>query len=128
MEYELSITKRNTDDSNFLKTAIQASGDDRKFMTLVKSFRGKFQYSNKINNELLKELKKLLKSDQKNLFELIQEASDAELLFDGDVDMAHLIRKQRNIIVHEKEYEKTFVAREILSLFAASLLWPNLPE
>ena len=45
-----------------------------------------------------------------------------------NIDMAHLIRRQRNTVAHAEAYEKTYQARSVLCLFAIALLWPELPE
>jgi hypothetical protein len=39
-----------------------------------------------------------------------------------------VIRKQRNIVVRGDTYKTTHVGRILMSLFAASLLWPEFPE
>lgn len=63
-----------------------------------------------------------------SLHDLIMQAKDAELLPDEAIDMAHTIRKQRNIAAHSRLDPQVQVARVLLCLFAASILWPQLPD
>jgi len=62
------------------------------------------------------------------LHDLIMQAKDVEFLSAEAIDLAHIIRKQRNIIAHERLDVRTHVGRILFSLFAASLLWPQLLE
>lgn len=61
-----------------------------------------------------------------NLYELITQAYDAEVLSKEQIDLAHIIRKQRNIAAHQNENQRNLAARTLLTLFAAALLWPDL--
>lgn len=119
---------RDTDYSIFVKEAIDSSGNDRKFVVLASRFGSESKYANTITNELQKELSKILGVSNSNLFDLLSSARDAGIFNESDLEMAHLIRKQRNVIIHQNEYHVTYPARELLTLFAAALLWPNLPE
>ena len=61
-------------------------------------------------------------------YELITECDDAEMLDEESVDLAHIIRKQRNVNVHPVGLvdPKTELGRGLLCLFCASLLFPKL--
>lgn len=61
-------------------------------------------------------------------YELITECDDAEMLDEESVDLAHIIRKQRNVNVHPvgPVDSKTELGRGLLCLFCASLLYPKL--
>ena len=72
--------------------------------------------------EVLRERLRIGK-DQANLHELISQAAEAEMLSRDGVDLAHTIRKQRNLFAHSKSDRQTGPAREFLTLFAAALLW-----
>ena len=76
-------------------------------------------------------LKRLLKSDD-SLYNLIDQCRDAELLDDDAIGLAHVIRKQRNFILHHKdadyEDERARLARSIFCLFGSIILLPKLPE
>jgi len=63
-----------------------------------------------------------------DLYDLIRQAEAEELLPRDAIEMAHLIRRQRNTIAHAEAYEKTYQARSVLCLLAIALLWPELPE
>jgi hypothetical protein len=51
------------------------------------------------------------------LHDLITQAKDAEFLTEEAIDLAHIIRKQRNIIAHEQLDARTHVGR-IFSLYS----------
>lgn len=61
-----------------------------------------------------------------SLYDLLVQARDAELLSDEAMDLAHTIRKQRNIIAHQHVETRTKQMRILFVLCAASLLWPHL--
>ena len=62
------------------------------------------------------------------LYELITECDDAEMLDEESVDLAHIIRQQRNVNVHPvgPVDSKTELGQGLLCLFCASLLFPKL--
>ena len=62
-----------------------------------------------------------------NLFDLIGEAQGKRILDDDGIDMSHIIRKQRNVIAHHKSTRQELTARIMMVLYAASILWPQLP-
>lgn len=111
--------------------AIESTGNDPKFKAFVENLE---LDENRIAIDLAKalerELRKLLKTSDNTLklHDLLTQVKDANLLPPEAIDLAHLIRKQRNIIAHGDGYSVTYPAREFLSLFAASLLWPEFPE
>ncbi len=67
-------------------------------------------------------------SSSGTFYELITECDDAEMLDEESVDLAHIIRKQRNVNVHPvgPVDSKTELGRGLLCLFCASLLFPKL--
>ena len=125
--------KSNTSLENILKeVALDATGNDSNFSSLLTRIKLDESLPLIIQRETENELRKLLgipREDKSlNMFNLIQQASDTEILPRDAIDLAHTIRKQRNIVAHRDTYEKTYQARIILCLFAAALLWPELPE
>jgi hypothetical protein len=60
------------------------------------------------------------------LFDLVKMAQEQGLLNDEAIDMAHIVRKQRNAFAHNKAAQTDATARILISLYAAALLWPNL--
>lgn len=63
-----------------------------------------------------------------NLSGLIRQAQEAGVLDDDAVDMAHIVRKQRNALVHSTSTRADSTARILLALYAAAILWPKLPS
>lgn len=57
--------------------------------------------------------------------DLINHASDTELLSTEGRDFAHIIRKQRNNVVHDNVTKRSFELRGALSLASAGLLWSD---
>lgn len=111
--------------------ALEATGNDDKFAALLEQLDFGTNLPIKLARFLERELRNLLvvpEDDRVDLNELLQQAKDAEILPRDAIDLAHLIRKQRNIIAHADAYEKTYQARSIMCLFASALLWPEFPE
>lgn len=87
----------------------------------------KSSFANLIANQLQERLVVFLNQQNTDLFTLIRLAEDSGLLQDNAVDLAHLIRKIRNQIIHNSVPVGTYHARNCLVLHAACLLWPQLP-
>ncbi len=124
--------KSNASLENILKqVALDATGNDRKFSLLLAKIKLDESLPLIIHREIENDLREFLNipPNEKgfDMFGLIQQATDNELLSKDAIDLAHTIRKQRNILAHRDAYEKTHQARIILCLFAAALLYPDLP-
>ncbi len=114
---------------NDLKGIIITSSGNAKF--------AKFMEQLKIDNNAPIEIAKFLENRLRQslsisdrtvgLYDLISMARDAEILPEEAVHLAHLIRRQRNILAHERVDVKTHQARILLILLSAALLWPQLP-
>lgn len=116
---------------DFLKImALEATGGDDKFRTIMNRYRIDRTLPINLVPEIVAELKTMLSDSTPNrdLYGLITEARDQDLLPPEAIKLAHLIRKQRNMIAHGEAYDKTISARVMLCLFAAALLWPEFPE
>lgn len=61
-----------------------------------------------------------------DLHDLINQAHDTEIITSEGRDFAHGIRRQRNVVVHDKVARQTFELRGALALVSAGLLWPAL--
>lgn len=74
-------------------------------------------------------LKQVLSSEN-SFYELLEECKDSEMLEQDILDIAHIIRKQRNVVAHYdlSEDKRTRMARAIFCLFGAVFLLPKLPE
>jgi chromosome segregation ATPase len=119
------------DFNNHLKELVKsATGGDRDFCAIIDRIGFQRLAPIEISKYLESALRNILGINDRNLklHELIAKARDSEMLNDEAIQLAHLIRRQRNIIAHEDVDQRTRPARIVLVLFAAALLWPLLPE
>ncbi len=63
-----------------------------------------------------------------SLNELIAQARDAQIISAEAYHLAQMIRTHRNMLMHQKTDRRTRMARVVLVISAAALLWPHLPE
>ena len=127
---QVTLQEKSTNKPDqFKQTAIDATGGNSKFAELVSRLSNDRTLPIDLANELEGELRKILNTTDTtlHLWDLLMEAKDADILSQEAIDLAHIIRKQRNIVVHNSSYGETNLARVPLCLFAASLLWPELP-
>ncbi len=110
--------------------AIEATDNDSLFMSAIDAISLDSNLPIHLSIQIDKQLRRVMKiSDENvNFADLISQAREAEIVDKQIADLCHLIRKQRNILAHETVHPKTVTTRVILCLFAAALLWPNLPE
>jgi hypothetical protein len=110
--------------------AKDATGRDKKFCVLADRLRFNESLPIELVKELGRELRGVLKSDDRNasLHDLLTEARDGGALTQRGIDLAHLIRKQRNVMAHESTDKRTHMAQVLLCFFAAALLWPEFSE
>ncbi len=110
--------------------AKEASGGNKKFCLLVD--RLSFNHSLPISllAEMEKELRRALKCRDHSvtLYDLLIQAENEGILTSKELDLAHSIRKQRNLLAHEVIEKETLVARLIFCLFAAALLWSEFSD
>ena len=123
------------DDWELLKThALAATGNDPVFGELLKSTFLDGRFPLVIAEKLAFELRKLVGEpfETAELFDLVKEADRRKLLSGAAMNCAHLIRIQRNLIAHPGEEgaidERALKGRIALCLFAAAIVWPELPE
>jgi hypothetical protein len=112
------------------EAAKDATGRDPKFSALIDRLRVNDSLPNELVKQLERELRRVLAIDDRNqsLHDLITTARDSESLTEKGIDLAHTIRRHRNILTHENTDARTHSARVLLCLFAAALLWPELSE
>ena len=115
--------------------AKETTGSDPSFAILVDRLAVNDLLPIELSKHLHSDLLKLLEIDPKSkkakrskLNDIIEKAQANELLDQEAVDLAHMIRRQGNIVRHEHVHRKTYIGRVYLSLLAAALLWPHLPE
>lgn len=107
--------------------AKEATGRDIKFSSLVDRLKLNESLPIDLVKELGRELRHLVNCEDRgiSLHDLLMQARDAGVLTERGIDLAHLIRKQRNVMAHENTDKRTHQAQILLCLFAAALLWPE---
>jgi hypothetical protein len=110
--------------------AKEATGNDPIFVEMIDQLKLDATFPLELGKYLERTLRVLLDCTNRSLtlHDLITQAKDAEFLSEEAIDLAHIIRKQRNIMAHQRLDARTHVGRILFSLFAASILWPQLPE
>jgi hypothetical protein len=109
--------------------AVETSGNDEWFQQIITDVRLTRDFAMLMVPRLEHALRDVLgidDEDRVSLFEMISQARDGQLLTEDAIDMAHLLRKQGNILKHGKPEPRTIPARGLLSLYAAAILWPEL--
>lgn len=108
--------------------ALEVTGNDPVFGEAIKNFQIDGTLPLQIAKIIENHLKQLLNSDG-TFYELIQECDDAQLLDEDSVSLAHSIRKQRNMVAHSHGPvdPRIKTGRDLFCLFAASLLFPEIP-
>lgn len=128
----MKSTAQTTDKKQLVKDiALETTGNDPVFGEFMRTLEIDESLPLKIGRIIENHLRRILNSSE-SLYDLIMQCRDAEILNEDDIGLAHSIRKQRNIVVHheniEDEDERTKIGRAYFCLFAASLLFPKLPE
>ena len=107
---------------------VKATGDDPVFREYFRTLDINEDLPIELGKWLETQLKNTLNSSE-NLFDLIQQCEDAEIFDRNDISLAHVIRGQRNLTLHDSTIdERTKMGRALYCLFAAALLSPKLPE
>ena len=115
-------------DQRIRDIALEATGNDPVFGEYFKTLDINEGLPIELGKWLEMQLKSTLNSSE-NLFDLIQQCEDAEIFDRNDISLAHVIRGQRNLILHDSTIdERTKMGRALYCLFAAALLSPKLPE
>jgi hypothetical protein len=115
-------------DQRIRDIALEATGNDPVFGEYFKTLDINEGLPIELGKWLEMQLKNTLNSSE-NLFDLIQQCEDAEIFDRNDISLAHVIRGQRNLILHDSTIdERTKMGRALYCLFAAALLSPKLPE
>jgi len=127
----LSVEARTSSDGGreemIRELALEVTGHDQTFGEAIGDLKIDatlpLQVGRKVENLLTQTL-----HSSGTFYELITECDDAEMLDEESVDLAHIIRKQRNVNVHPvgPVDSKTELGRGLLCLFCASLLFPKL--
>lgn len=115
--------------STVKELALEVTGHDRVFGEYFKSFEIKDSLPIEIASLLRNHLRKVYNSEG-DLFDLIRECEDDQILDRFAVSVAHALRTQRNKVAYLDEPEDPRIARgrALFCLFGASLLFPELPE
>ena len=109
--------------------ALECLGDDPVFGAQVK----KLSISPSLPVEVVKIIENHLKQvlgSENSLYQLLVECEDSQMLDRDIIDIAHIMRKQRNNVAHKDspEDERSSMARAIFCLFGAMFIFPELPE
>jgi len=107
--------------------ALEAAEQDGEFATLL----ARVEISDMpiaLARRLEEECRRVLRVDDERvaLADLLAELRDTVLLSGDAIDLAHVVRKQRNIMAHEERAKGQRKARALVALMATSLLWPEL--
>lgn len=132
LQAETKKPSAGTETSLFINSikdiAVKATGDDPVFGEYFRTLNINADLPIELGKWLETQLKNTLNSSE-NLFDLIQQCEDAEIFDRNDISLAHVIRGQRNLILHDSTIdERTKMGRALYCLFAAALLSPKLPE
>lgn len=112
-----------------LKWAVQGSAGSEQFLAELRRIKTLDRYPLELATALERTLRQRLGcDDDMRLYDLIVLADDSGVLTQQAVDLAHVIRRQRNIADHSVGKESVDRARACLCLFASCLLWRELPE
>ncbi len=116
-------------DEVVMAMAMEVMGHDRVFGEQLKKMRIDGTLPLKVAGLMEGHLKNLLRSEGP-LNELLRELDDIYVLDRYAVDIAHMLRKQRNKVAHlgEPEDPRIEMGRALFCLFGAALLFPELPE
>lgn len=112
------------------ETIKDATGRNEKFCLIADQLRFDATLPIQLLKELRSELRRVLNCDDQNatMYDLLAQAQDAGVLNARGINLAHLIRRQRNIVAHEVTDEYALQVRTLLCLFAAALLWTEFTE
>lgn len=117
-------------ESMLRELAIAVANDHGKFTQMISSTSISTELPLALGRHLETALRVMNKNPDRSdtLHDLITFTREAQRLTPEGIDMAHLIRKQRNIVAHSKADPHTIPARAVLCLFAAAILWPEFPD
>lgn len=121
----------NSPMSSYKIIALEATGNDTQYAQLLDKLVIDRNLPIQLAVSVERKLKTMLKipnADSIQLNELLMRIKDMEVLSVDALDLAHLLRKQRNLIAHSKINEKFYIARALMCLYASALLWPELPK
>ena len=109
--------------------AINSTGNDKAFDTWLNKHEIDDNFPDEWHKILVSTLSNIIKTKEKlDLFQLLEEIRDAELMSEEGIDWAHIIRKQRNFLKHDSFDPKTRKIRIIYLVTAYTLLWPHLMD
>lgn len=112
------------------ETVKDTTGGNEKFCLIADRLRLDATLPIQMLKELNSELRRVLNCDEPNAttYSLLMQAKDADVLTPRGLDLAHIIRKQRNIVAHEVADGYALQLRILLCLFAAALQWTEFVE
>jgi uncharacterized coiled-coil protein SlyX len=133
LEKRVSELQRATTEPSFprklAEIAALASGTDERFAKLLAKSEMTPFVAIELTKALERTLRELLGADQgTSLYDLIYRAREASILTQDAANYAHTLRTARNVIAHLEPQDSTTQARTLMCIFAAALLWRELPK
>lgn len=128
LQQQVKSSNSETLEESLIKLAISSTGNDGTFELTLKRIGMDNTFPIEFCKVLEHCLRNMLKTNDRelSLYELLSQARDAELMPDEAFDLAHSIRKQRNVLAHHDVDARTRKIRILYVITAASLLWPHL--
>lgn len=110
--------------------AIDAASRDAHFAGIVRDRDIDASLALTLQGELSQALAYLMPGTDEttSLHDLLTYARAHEVLTQDELDLAHVVRKQRNVVAHPGKSQHSTKVRVLLVLFAAALLWPELTK
>lgn len=115
---------------NIKKLAVLSTGNNKTFECALNAIGISEQFPSEFQKILMHRLCDMLSEEYNtlNLFELLERAKESDLIPSEALDLAHTIRKQRNVFMHHDIDPNTRQIRILYFVIAYSLLWPHLEE
>jgi len=126
------LTEETARKKSFIKQkAINAASSDEEFELLVNKLPIDKMMPVELMNKIINKLRKGLNISN-NIpatdYELISYAEKQNQLSSEAIDLAHLVRKQRNLFAHGQRTDSQDEARILMCLYATALLWPDVKK
>lgn len=125
LKLSLSTLKEQEFEPYVLDLAVNLSGGNKAFRQVIKHKSISSDLALDVHKEMLRRIKGMLKSRTSDLKsdEILRAAATEEVLSRDALELAHIIRKQRNTIAHSHLSSGQREASVLIVLFSAARLW-----
>ena len=130
---ELEVARDPSSVEGFIAFAVATANGNKQLKAIIdQNVFGDSHFDSRLPIVLAGELERHLRSKLNvadptlKLHDILGLAKDADLLSGDNIDLAHIIRKQRNFFAHQGIEQRTKVMRILFTICAASLLWPHI--